>query len=299
MGHRLREFGWAFWVRVTGHELMLRAAAIAFYSILGLIPLLLLGSSILGYFLGSSDAAVNVVMNAAHRVMPRATGPEVERFIRHLVQSRHIVGVLGIGSLFWIAMGLFDILTFSLTALTGGREGRSYLHRKLVALLVMGVVGFLFALSVMAAWVFAAWGNIEQFLGFRLPLPGFLTRPELPRSLSSAFMVCLLSLIYRVAPVRAIRWSAIVGGAVVAGGLWTVVRDAFSWYLVHLSRYNLVYGILGGFVGLILWIYYTAIIILLGIVFADLFDGGHGQSAQEEEKEPSDEPKVRSGKPTT
>jgi membrane protein len=281
MARRLRRFGRAFWERVTGHELMLRAAAVAFYSVLGLIPLLLLGTAILGYFVGSSDAAVNTVLGIAHRVIPRATGPEVEGFIRRLVESRHIVGVLGIGSLLWIAMGLFDILTFSLTALTGGRDGRSYLHRKLAALVVMGVVGFLFALSVMATWIFAAWEEVEALLGVQLPIPDFFARPDLPRYLTSLFLILLLSLIYWVAPVRTIRWPAILGGAALAGVLWHLVREAFNWYLVHLSRYNLVYGILGGFVGLILWIYYTAIIILLGIVFADLFDGGGQHGAQE------------------
>lgn len=274
MAGRLRRFGRGFWQRVTGHELMLRAAAIAFYSILGFIPLLLLGTSVVGYFLGSSEQGVNEVMGIARRAIPRATGPEVEAFIRRLIESRHITGVLGLGSLLWIAMGVFDILTFSLTALTGGREGRSYLRRKLVALVVMGVFGFLFVLSLMASWAFGAWENIEELLGVRIPLPAFLAHPDVPRYVTSGLMVLLLCLVYRVAPVRTIRWPAIFRGALLAGVLWHLVRLAFNWYLVHLSRYNLVYGILGGFVGLILWIFYTAIIVLLGIVFADLFDGG-------------------------
>jgi len=274
MAGRLRRFGRGFWRRVTGHELMLRAAAIAFYAVLGSIPLLLLGVSVLGYFLGSSQQAVNEVMGVARRAIPRATGPEVEAFIRSLIESRHITGVLGIGSLLWIAMGVFDILTFSLTALTGGRDGRSYVRRKLVALLVMGVFGFLFVLSLMASWTFGAWDEIQELLGVRVTLPAFLAHPDLPRYVTSGYMVLLLALVYRVAPVRTIRWRAILGGALTAGVLWHLVRLAFNWYLMNLSRYNLVYGILAGFAGMILWIFYTAIVILLGIVFADLFDGG-------------------------
>ncbi len=274
MARRRRGFIREFWARVTGHELMLRAAAIAFYAIMGFIPLLLLGTSVVGYMLGSSQQAVTEVMAIARRIIPRATGPEVEEFIRSLVASRHITGVLGVGTLLWIAMGVFDILTFSLTALTGGREGRSYLHRKLIALVVMGVFGFLFVLSLMASWVFGAWENIEALLGARVPLPAFLAHPDFPRYVTSAYMVLLLCLVYRVAPVRTIRWWAIIRGALIAGVLWHLVRLAFNWYLVNLSRINLVYGILGGFAGLVLWIFYTAMILLLGIVFADLLDGG-------------------------
>lgn len=272
MAGRVRRFGREFWGRVTGHELMLRAAAIAFYSILNFIPILLFGVSVVGYLLGSSEQAVSEVMGIAGRLIPRATGPEVEAFIRRLIESRHITGVLGIGSLFWISMGLFDIVAFSLTALTGGRDGRSYLHRKLVALIVMGLCGFLFLVSLMASWAFGAWENIEALLGIHVGLPHFLTHPEFPRYVTSAFMIVLLCLLYRVAPVKVIRWRAILQGATLAGVLWHLVRLAFNWYLLHLSRYNFVYGILGGFVGLVLWIFYTAIILLLGVVFADLFD---------------------------
>jgi membrane protein len=126
----------------------------------------------------------------------------------------------------------------------------------------------------MAGWILGAWDNIEGLLGIHVALPPFLTYPEFSRYATSLFMVVLLSLIYRVAPVRTIRWRAIIEGALVAGALWHLVRLAFNWYLLHLSRYSLVYGILGGFAGFVLWIFYTAIIVLLGIVFADLFDGG-------------------------
>jgi len=274
MPRRLTGFGREFWRRVTGHELMLRAAAIAFYAVMGFIPLLLLGTSLVGYLLGSSEQAVGEVMAMARRAIPRATGPEVEEFIRRLVESRHITGVLGLGTLLWIAMGVFDILTFSLTALTGGREARSYLHRKLTALVVMGVFGFLFVVSLMASWTFGAWENLRDLLGLQVALPAFLAHPDFTRYLTSGYLVVLLCLVYRVAPVRAIRWSAIVQGACIAGVLWHLVRLAFNWYMANLSRYHLVYGILGGFAGLVLWIYYTAIIVLLGIVFADLLGGG-------------------------
>ncbi len=259
--HRLREY-----------DLMMMAAAIAFYWLLGIIPILLLGSSTIGYVLGSSDRGVEEVMALAHRLIPRATGRDVEDFLRPLIQSRHITGVLGIGFLLWVAMGVFEAIASSLTTLSGGRESRSYFRRKLVALVMMGTAGLLFISALMGGWILAAWPEIEILIGARIVLPPFLTHPSFPRYFASILMTLLLTIVYRVAPVRAIRWPWAIAGATVAALLWHQARTLFNWYLIHYASYNLFYGILGGFIGLVLWVFYTAIILLIGGILADVLD---------------------------
>ncbi|MBI2561034.1 MAG: YihY/virulence factor BrkB family protein [candidate division NC10 bacterium] len=268
--------------RLREHDLMMMAAAIAFYWLLALIPLLLLGTSAIGYLLGSSDRAVDEVMTAARRMIPRATGRDVEAFLRTLIQSRHVTGGLGIAFLVWVSMGVFEIIGASLTALTGGRETRSYLRRKLVALVLMCTAGFLLLLTLMGGWILAAWPNIEDLAGMRLRLPAFLTDPNFPRYFTSVLMGILLTIVYRVAPVRDIRWPAAIAGATVAAILWHQAKVVFNWYLTHYARYNLFYGILGGFIGLVLWIFYAAIILLFGGMLADILDrGGHTQKPRD------------------
>lgn len=254
------------------HDLMMMAAAIAFYWLLGIIPLLLLGSSTVGYILGSSDRGVDEVMTITRRLIPTATGRDVETFIRSLIQSRHVTGVLGIGFLLWVAMGVFEAIANSLTTLSGGRETRSYLRRKLVALVMMGTAGFLFVAALFGTWILAAWSDIEVLIGSRIVLPPFVTAPSFPRYSASILMACLFTIVYRVAPVRAIRWPWAMAGGTVAAALWYQARVLFNWYLVHYARYNLFYGILGGFIGLVLWIFYTAIILLIGGLLADVLD---------------------------
>jgi membrane protein len=260
--------------RLWEQDLMMMAAAIAFYWLLAVIPLLLLGTSAIGYLLGSSDRAVDEVMTAARRVIPRGTGPDVEEFLRTLIETRHVTGGLGIGFILWAAMGVFDIIGASLTTLTGGRETRTYLRRKLVALVLMSTAGLLFLIALTGGWVLAAWPNIEELLGVRVALPGFLTDPNFPRYFTSVLMGILLTIIYCVAPARDIRWPAALAGAAVAAFLWHQAKVVFNWYLIHYARYSLFYGILGGFIGLVLWIFYTAIILLLGGLLADVLDRG-------------------------
>ncbi len=268
----LRRVSGEIYRRLIHHDLMMMAAAISFYWLLAFVPMLLLGTSAIGYLLGSSDQGVEEIMRAARRFIPRGTGADVETFIRSLIQNRHVTGLVGLGFLLWIAMGLFEIITTSLTRLSGERETRSYLRRKFVALVLIGTVGFLFIAALLASWMLTAWSNLEDLIGIRLGLPAFLHDPGFPRYITSALMGLLLAVIYRVAPVRGVRWPWAMVGGVFAGVLWHQAKVVFNWYLLHYARYNLFYGILGGFVGLVLWIFYTAIILLLGGILADVLD---------------------------
>ena len=258
--------------RLRQYDIMMMAAGIAFYWLLAVIPLLLLGSSIVGYVLGSSERGVDEVMTMLRRLIPAATGRDVELFLRSIVESRYVTGALGIGFLLWVGIGVFDAITSSLTTLSGERETRSYVRRKLVAFVMLATAGLLFVAALIGGWVLAAWPEIEALIGARVVLPPFITAPGFPRFATSGLLACLLAIVYRVAPVRAIRWPWAISGASVAAAFWFEARVLFNMYLMHYARYNLFYGILGGFIGLVLWVFYTAIILLLGGLLADVLD---------------------------
>jgi len=269
---RIRRIGKEVWQRLCEHDLMMMAAAISFYWLLAFIPMLLLGTSAVGYLLGSSEQAVEEIMRAARRFIPRGTGPDVQLVLRSLIQNRHVTGLVGLGTLLWFAMGLFEIIISSLTQLSGERETRSYFRRKALALSLIGTVGLLFATSLVGSWTLAAWWNLEELIGIRLGLPAFLLDPGFPRLLTSVFMGALLAVIYRVAPVRGIRWPWAIAGGAFSAFLWHQAKLLFNWYLIHYALHNLFYGILGGFVGLVLWVFYSAIILLLRGILADVLD---------------------------
>ena len=260
--------------RLREQDLMMMAAAIAFYWLLSFIPLLLLGTSAVGYFLGSSDRALDEIMSAARRVLPRGAGPDVEVFLSSIIRSRHVTGLVGAGVLLWVAMGVFEIIASSLTALCGERETRSLIRRKLVALVMMCTVGFLMLAALMGSWILAAWPEIEDILGMQIRLPGFLEDPNFPRFFSSGLMGVLLTIVYRIAPVRAIRWPAAVLGATLAATLWHQARVVFAYVLIHQARFNPYLGLLGSIIGMVLWIFWSAIILLFGGVVADVVDRG-------------------------
>lgn len=259
--------------RVRRNDILLMAAGIAFYWLLGIVPLLLLGTSATGYLLGSSDRAVDEVVQAARRLIPRSAVGDIEEFLRALIQSRHVTGVVGLGFLLWVAMGVFEAIASSLTTLAGGRETRSYFRRKLVALILMGSLGFLFIAGLMTTWVLDAWPEVEHLLGAKVVLPDFVASPNFPRYLTTILLTAFFLILYRLAPVQPPSWPSTVAGGLVAGVLWHQAKLAFGWYLIHYARYNLFYGILGGFIGVLLWAYYTAVILLVGGLLAFALSG--------------------------
>ncbi len=268
----LRRVGAELVRRLREHDFMMMAAAIAFFWLLSLIPFLLLGTLAVGYLRGSSNEAVDAVMAAARRLIPQATGPEVEQFLGTLIKSRHVAGLVGIGILLWLAIEAFDVIISSLTTLTEEREHRSFLRRKFIALVLVCTAGFLLVGTLMGSWVIAAWPNIQQLLGFEVPLPSFLTAPGFPRDIAAILMVVLLIIVYLIAPARQIRWPATVVGASIAAACWHGTRLLLNWFVRHYLRTNLLFGMLSGAIVFILWIFYTAIILLLGGMLADILD---------------------------
>ncbi|MFN3477100.1 MAG: YhjD/YihY/BrkB family envelope integrity protein, partial [Candidatus Methylomirabilales bacterium] len=86
------------------------AAAIAYFALLSTIPLLLLGASALGFFLGSSQEAFWEIVTVFKRFFPRTTVGEIEALLRPLIQKKAIAGGVGLFLLLWVAIAVFETI---------------------------------------------------------------------------------------------------------------------------------------------------------------------------------------------
>jgi membrane protein len=251
------------------HDLSMMAAAISFYVLLALIPLLLISSAVLGYFAGSSRAAARVATEGIARILPRVTGNQIEATLQTLIVGRGVAGGLGLLSLIWVASGAFDMVASSLTILCDLEESRSYLRRKVMALLlsVLSGIGFLLSLAVASLdTAIEAFGNrLLEFVPADVALPPGILLKLLPATLVASIFL----LMYRSAPARPLPVYAAVCGAAVSGLLWHGAKELFNWYLLAYAIYNPITGILGSVIALLLWVFYSALIFLLGGAIAE------------------------------
>jgi len=251
------------------HDLLMMGAGIAFFFTLALIPLLLLGTSAVGFALGSSRDAAARILPALRPILPGATAARIEAIARSLVERRVVAGWLGILAFLWVASGAYDAIANALTTLSGLRESRSYLHRKLVAFCLMIGTGSLFLASLVLTSIFAA------VIGFGTSalsplLPSLVLRaPGLALWAGPPLLVTVIFAIqYRWGTPRPIPWGPAFVGASVGGILWYISKLSFGWSLLRFVRHDLVSGLMGGLIGLLLWIYYTSVIFLCGAVVA-------------------------------
>lgn len=258
--------------RISLHDLVMMAAAIAFFFLLAIIPLVLLGTSAVGFLLGSSQAAVDQVVMGIRRIFPRVTAQEVEAILRPLVEKRELAGGLGILSFVWIGSLVFDMIALALTRLSRGRETRSFLRRRVLAILMVFASGSLFLLSLLAASAVALVQAVGGVLVQRLGVQAWLPRFPGPAILPTLLVACTFVLMYRIAPARPIPWIPAAVGGCAAGLLWHLAKLAFNWYLTGYARADPILGVVGGVIGVLLWVFYSALILLLGGVLAEALD---------------------------
>jgi membrane protein len=139
--------------------------------------------------------------------------------------------------------------------------------------MVLGV-GFLLLVSLIASAVLAAFGGWmeSRFPGLQIILP------LLDLALSFGMTVVLFAMIYKYIPHQAIAWRDVWIGALVTAFLFTIGKLLIGLYLGR-SSFSGAYGAAGSLIVLLLWIYYSAQIFLLGAEFTRVFAYSQGSRA--------------------
>ncbi len=271
---------WAFLRRVFGppvrfvydvlrshlkeHQGGLTAAGVAFYLSISLVPLILLGVSVAGYVIGSSERAVAVISEAVVELVPQGE-LLIQGLLERVVANRLEVGLIGLVALLWISSKITNAVRRALDNIFGGlARPRRWWEGRLVSLaMLVGLLGFFIG----GAWVTGLFAHVAtsdwSLWGMELKAVKGLARIILvlaPYLLSWLFFF----LVYRLVPTtKGGARAAVFGAAVAALGL-EAAKLGFSFYLAHLKSPGLYYGILTGVVLLALWAYYAAHVLLVG-----------------------------------
>ncbi len=236
------------------------AAAISFYALLSLIPVLFLVIAILGYVLGSSQDTFNAVLAWAREFIPHLSD-DFTRNLQWVVANRGRLSWLGLGSLV-VASGLvFHATEFALDRIFAVGKRRSFVRSRLLSMSVVVTMGLVLLFSFYVGVVFHALNVGPSATGGRFILQ--LARGLRVQYLTSVMLVVVsFTLALRVFPHARVGWREAFLGACVGTGLWEVARRFFLWYLANLAQFYVVYGSLGALVAVMVWIYMSATIFL-------------------------------------
>ncbi len=260
------------------HNASTLAAALAYYAIFSIGPLLLITISIAGLVYGQKAAQGQIVGQ-----IQGVVGPQAADVIQGLLQAANrresgIIGtVIGVVTLLLGAAGLFGQLQSSLNVVWGVKARSSGIRgmarqRALTFLMVLGM-GILLLLLLVVGTALAA---IVAFFGSLLPanLGGFLLQ-TVDFVVSFAVITLVFAAIFRVLPDTTVAWRDVWLGAVFTALLFTVGKLGLSFYLGRASVGS-TFGAAGSLVVLLVWIYYSAQIFFFGAEFTQVYANRYG-----------------------
>lgn len=254
------------------HKLTTNAAAISFFFLLSIIPMMFIVISILGTFVQSPEEAEQFIVNFISNRVPESS----QRFILDLViqsnlinnvkgllQNKGWVSAISIGSLLWTSSGAFAAVEDAMSTIFGVKA-RNYFISRLVEMGMVLIVGSIFLLSNMVNAILQmlkdSKANVFNVDFSDLPYVWDLITVVMPVSLT----IIMFYLIYKILPRTDIFNRAALLGAAVAGILLELTIHGFAYYVQNFARYNVFYGSVAGVVITIFSIYLAAIILLIG-----------------------------------
>jgi membrane protein len=260
----------AFISTAEGNTLSIAKGA-AYSSLLSFFPVLTTLAAVLVQ--ANATNVARTIANFLYRVVPPGTEDVVlTLFVVHGERPKYLL----IGAVFlalWAASGTAMSMIEGFRAIYRIPTGRPFFQERGVAVLLV----LLSALPIVGASALIVFGTrAESFLMYRL---GFLAQDAdlqgwlelfsrfLRLGLAFGCFVLVTALLYYLGPNRKQTFANVFPGAILATVLWLISTLGFSWYVRHISSYNVLYGSVGAGLALLVWMYVWSVVTLFGCEF--------------------------------
>jgi membrane protein len=260
--------GWKDILIRTYHEiqedrLLSLAAGVAFYSLVALFPAIAAGVSVYAFF--SNAASITNHLSLIADIVPGTSIDLLREEITRIAgrsDGRLTFGFLiGFGIALWSANAGMKAIFDALNIIYDEEEKRGIVWLNVVSLFFTfcAIGGMLFALGmvVVLPLVLAGLGYSSLDVPWMI---GILRWPAM-----FVMVIVALAVLYRYGPSRRIaKWRWLSVGSVFAAVAWLAMSVLFSWYLGNVANYSATYGALGAVVGLMMWMWLSTIVVLVG-----------------------------------
>lgn len=252
-------------------EAFTRGAAIAFYAVTALAPILFITVAVAGFVFGE-DAARGAVVYQLHRLMSDQSAAILQIAVRHAssFSNNLLANLFGVAMLLFTASGVFGEVEAALNHIWGTSTQRPLLTRllrgRIASLALVLSLGFLFLLSMVVTAGIAALHNIID----RHVFLGHVLFTGLNFAISFVLISLLFAAIYKVLPEKDLQWRDVLFGAMLTSLLFEIGQVLLGLYLGS-SAVASPYGAAGGLIVLLLWVYYSAQVFLLGAEFTKVY----------------------------
>ena len=251
------------WVK---HNDAKSGAALSYYSIFSVGPLIVIAIAIAGLFFGS-DAVRSEVISAVQGLVGQSGAQAIDTMLASANKPRQgiVAIIIGTGTLLLAGIGIVTQLKSAMNEVwevdaASGSGIWHFLRTYVISLAGVAAVGFLLMVSMLATAAIAAAGKL---------MPGLLPEPLLQivgALLSLAIMAAMFGMMFKWLPDARIEWRDVIAGAVLTAILFEIGKFLIGFYIGKQGLES-TYGAAASIVVVLVWVYYSAQIVLFGAEF--------------------------------
>jgi len=262
--HKYSVLTWRVFKELGDDDATHLAAGVAYYAMFALFPLILAVLAIGGILLDSSDQQENFV-NFVTDNLPGSKG-FVEDNLREVIKFRSVLGLGAVVGLLWSASAGMGAVARGVNRAWDVHRNRPFYVAKPLQIMMALAVGVLFLLSTLLTSAIELitdprrdWGLPGQDFLLDLGIASLALRV-------APFLInmVIFLLLYYFAPNCKTYWRYVWPGALIAAILFEVAKGIFIWYLDNLATYDQVYGSVTSVMSLLLWMWVSALILIMG-----------------------------------
>jgi membrane protein len=245
----------------AAHACGVFAAAIAFFGVLSVFPLLLLLVTLFALVLKASDAT-SLVLNHLSAFFPGSAGL-LTTAVDAVTSVEPAFAGVGIVGLLWSSMGVFMTLGYALNRVWNVKDRNILVQYAIAAGLALSI-----GLVALASLILSAAADLAHFAhglfpGGAIPGVGFAAL-AVSNAINLVIVAAAAGLLYRWLPNTRVEWRDVLVPACAVALVGDVAKFGFSWYLSAIAQFNRIYGPVAAVAGLMLWIFLAAVLLLLG-----------------------------------
>jgi membrane protein len=250
------------WAAAWVDDIVDRAAALAYYFLFSIFPILLFLTALVQ--LVPVRHVIGQLMDTAAMVLPPQAASLVRATLHQIVTNAGRPGLVSLVALtaIWVgSTGTASVMTM-LNVVYRVRDERPWWRRRAIAVLLTLAFSVFLIVSMLLLMLSAHIGTMLARLAARgSGLEHVASMMTL--ALSVVLVLVAIELAYYLAPARA-RWHWLTPGSLTAATLWLAVSLGLRLYVSSIANYDVMYGSIGGIIVLLLWLYLTSLVLLLG-----------------------------------
>jgi membrane protein len=266
-------------------ECLEKGAALAYYALFSLFPILMVILSVFGLILGPNTDTYQEILNFAKGALPPEAFKPIENTLINLNRSSVGAGLIGFGILLLTASKIFEALDRSVDKIWHihhqTEQGTGIKHVALKAVREK-IVGFLLVLSSAFVILLSFLSNIaikiileivnsfSDALGW-LEIDDLLLIRSLQTSISLLLLTAVVMFLFKALPSTRLRWTDVWAGSLLTVALLSLLQHSVSNGIIRIGEQFRAYGVIGNVMVLLLWIFLTCQIFFLGCEFTYIY----------------------------